>query len=82
MKTATAEHVPQQWTEILHWLESDEEVQIVQAGRIVARIVPPLVHDLKLETPDYVARAQAIWGAKPEGTPLSQIVHDSRGAGA
>jgi antitoxin (DNA-binding transcriptional repressor) of toxin-antitoxin stability system len=82
MKIATAEQIPQQWPEILHWLASDEEVQIVESGRIVARIVPPLIHDLRPKTPDYVGRAQAIWGAKPEGTTLSEIVHDSRGPGA
>ena len=82
MKTATAEQVPEQWPQILHWLASDEEVQIVQAGHIVARIVPPLTHDLNAKTPDYVGRAQSIWGVKPEGTPLSEIVHDSRGVGA
>jgi hypothetical protein len=59
-----------------------EEVQIVDSGRIVARIVPPLIHDLSPKTPDYVGRAQAIWGAKPESATLSEIVHDSRGTGA
>jgi len=78
MKTATAEQVPEQWPQILNWLASDEEVQIVQAGHIVARIVPPM----NAKTPDYIGRAQAIWGVKPDGTPLSEIVHDSRGAGA
>ncbi|NBV87431.1 MAG: hypothetical protein EBS01_14470 [Verrucomicrobia bacterium] len=82
MKTATAEQVPQQWSQILHWLASDEEVQIVQAGHVVARIVPPLTRDLNAKTPDYMGRAQAIWGLKPEGSLLSEIVHDSRGAGA
>lgn len=82
MKIATAEQIPQQWPEILHWLASDEEVQIVESGRIVARIVPPLIHDLSPKTPDYVGRAQAIWGVKPDGATLSEIVHDSRGTGA
>lgn len=82
MKIATAEQIPQQWPEILHWLASEEEVQIVDSGRIVARIVPPLIHDLSPKTSDYVGRAQSIWGAKPEGATLSEIVHDSRGTGA
>jgi len=82
VKTTTAEQIPQQWPEILLWLASDEEVQIVESGRIVARIVPPLTNDLSPKTPDFVGRAQAIWGVKPEGAPLSEIVHDSRGAGA
>ena len=79
MKTATAEQVPQQWPEILQWLASEEEVQVVQAGRVVARIVSPSRHIQNSETPDYVGRAQAIWGVSPQGTPLSEIVHDSRG---
>lgn len=30
--------------------------------------------------PDFIARAQAVWGAVPTGQPLSAIVHDSRGS--
>ena len=40
MKTATIQQVPQQWTQILGWLASDEEVQITEDERIIARILP------------------------------------------
>jgi len=29
--------------------------------------------------PDFSARARKIWGAQPSGTPLSQLVTESRG---
>ena len=40
MKTATTQQVPQQWAQILRWLASDEEVQVTQDERIIARILP------------------------------------------
>ena len=40
MKTATIHQVPQQWAQILRWLASDEEVQVTQDERIIARILP------------------------------------------
>lgn len=40
MKTTTTEQVPQQWAQILRWLASDEEVQVTQDERIIARILP------------------------------------------
>jgi antitoxin (DNA-binding transcriptional repressor) of toxin-antitoxin stability system len=50
MKTATVEQVPQRWPEILHWVTSDEEIQIIESGRVVARIVPPLTMGMPLLT--------------------------------
>lgn len=40
MKTATVRQMPQQWAQILRWLASDEEVQVTQDKRIIARILP------------------------------------------
>ena len=77
MKTATIQQVPQQWPQILDWLASEEEVQVTRNDRVIARIVPaPAV-----PTPDFLTRAQAVWGATPAGQPLSAIVDESRGGG-
>ncbi len=76
MKTASAQQVPEQWTEILCWLASDEVVQVMSGDRIVARIVPSPATPA---TPDFLGRAQAIWGTAPAGLALSELVEDSRG---
>jgi antitoxin (DNA-binding transcriptional repressor) of toxin-antitoxin stability system len=76
MKTAAAHQVTQQWTQILGWLAADEEVQVTQDDRIVARILPATAAPA---TPDFLARARAIWGPAPEGEPLSVVVDESRG---
>ncbi len=74
MKKTTIQQVPQQWAQILDWLACDEEVEVTRDDRIIARIVPaPTV-----PAPDFVARAQAVWGASPPGQSLSAIVNDSR----
>ena len=74
MKTATIQQLPMQWSDILRWVTSGEEVQITDQDKTVARVLPPAP-----TAPDFLARAQAIWGAQPEGTPLSALVEEGRG---
>lgn len=78
MKTAVAQQVPMQWGQIPGWLAADEEAQVTQDDRIVARILPAPAAPA---TPDFLARAQAVWGAASEGEPLSAMVSESRGDG-
>lgn len=78
MKTASVQHLPQQWPEILRWVAAGEEVEVTEENEIVARVVPPKPAD----APDFLARAKAIWGESPTGKPLSELVGDSRGSSA
>ncbi len=78
MKTATAQQVPQQWPQILRWLAADEEIEVTEGERIVARILPATESPAPA-TPDFLARAQVIWGPNPTGPALSTVVHESRG---
>ncbi len=71
MKTATIQQLPLQWSDILRWVSAGEEVQITDQDRTVARVLPP--------APDYLARAQAIWGNDPAGATLSTLVEEARG---
>ena len=72
MKTATVQQVPQRWAQILEWLAAGEEVELTEAERIVAKLVPA-------GQPDFLARAKLIWGEQPEGKPLSALVAEGRG---
>ncbi len=74
MKIATLEQLPVQWPEILRWVTAGEEVQITDHDKTVARVLPP-----SPVAPDFLARAEAIWGARPEGEALSALVDESRG---
>jgi antitoxin (DNA-binding transcriptional repressor) of toxin-antitoxin stability system len=75
VKTATVQQVPEQWSDILKWVASGEEVQMTDHDKVVARIVPAGT------SPDFVERAKAIWGEKPPGKSLSEIVTETRGGG-
>ena len=75
MKTASVQQVPQQWPEILRWVAAGEEVQVTQQDRVVARVVPAR----PVATPDFLARATAVWGGTPPGKALSAVVSDARG---
>ena len=75
MKTASVEQVPQQWPEILRWVAAGEEVQVTQQDQVVARVVPAK----PVATPDFLARAKAVWGEAPPGKPLSAVVSEARG---
>jgi antitoxin (DNA-binding transcriptional repressor) of toxin-antitoxin stability system len=72
MKTASVQQLPQQWAEILRWVAAGEEVQLTEQEKIIARVVPVV------PTPDFLARAKAIWGDSPPGKPLSALVSEGR----
>src|SRR5437667_10755529 len=75
MKTASVQQLPRQWPEILRWVAAGEEVQVTQQDRVVARVVPAE----PVATPDFLARAKAVWGEAPAGKPLSAVVSEARG---
>jgi len=75
MKTASVQQVQQQWPEILRWVAAGEEVQVTQRDQVVARVVPAQ----PVATPDFLARAKAVWGEPPPGKALSTIVSEARG---
>ena len=77
MRTVSVQQVPQRWTQILGWVAAGEEVQVTQADEVVAKVVP--VPSESGTWPDFLARAQAIWGEHPTGPPLSALVAESRG---
>lgn len=77
MKTATVREIQHNLSEVLSWVESGEEVQVLRRNKVVARLLPPQPQPSR--SPDFVARARSIWGDDPAGTPLSEIVSESRG---
>jgi antitoxin (DNA-binding transcriptional repressor) of toxin-antitoxin stability system len=77
MKTASVRHVQHNLREVLAWVERGEEVLVLRRSTVVARLVPP--GPAPAETPDFLARARGIWGKKPRGTTLSEIVSQARG---
>src|SRR5437867_2638973 len=72
MKSASVQQVPQQWTQILEWVAAGEEVELTEKERVIARVVPAT-------QPDFLARAKKIWGERPPGKPLSELVSEARG---
>lgn len=52
-----------------------ERLEIFDNGAVSATLVP----NAKPAEPDFLARAKRIWGERPPGAPLSEIVAASRG---
>ena len=52
-----------------------ESLEIFNNGAVTATLVP----SAKPVEPDFLARAKRIWGERPPGPPLSEIVSASRG---
>ena len=52
-----------------------ERLEIVHNGDVTATLVPKA----KPAEPDFLARGKRIWGERPPGAPLSEIVSASRG---
>lgn len=52
-----------------------ERLEILANGEVTATLVPIP----KAAEPDFLARAKRIWGDRPSGAPLSEIIAASRG---
>ncbi len=76
LKTATIREVQHNLSEVLSCVARGEEVAVLRHGKMVAKLVPP--DPRAPASPDFVARARAVWGDEPEGRLLSQIVSESR----
>ncbi|MBI3179507.1 MAG: antitoxin Phd/YefM, type II toxin-antitoxin system domain protein [Deltaproteobacteria bacterium] len=77
MKTATVRQIQHNLSKVLSWVERGEEVQVLRRKKVVARLVPP--DPQPVSSPDFLGRARAVWGEKPRGKPLSDILSESRG---
>ena len=77
MKTASVRQVQRNIERVLAWVADGEEVLVRRRAKVVARLVPPVPKPPR--STDFVARARAIWGARPRGTLLSRLVSDARG---
>ena len=77
MKTASVREVQHNLAEVLSWVARGQEVLVLRRKKIVARLLPP--EPIAARSPDFMARAEGIWGKKPKGKPLSEIVSEARG---
>jgi len=77
MKTATVRDVQHHLSEVLAWVANGEEVRVLKRRKVVARILPP--EPVVVAPPDFLARAKDVWGGRPRGKRLSDIVSESRG---
>lgn len=82
MKTATVRQLRNQYTEVLGWVASGEEVAISQRGKVIARLVPET--DAGVRKVDWSASAAARMDktALPALTAEESVrlVAESRGA--
>lgn len=77
MKTATIREVQHNLAEVLSWVARGEEVHVLRRNKVVARLLPP--GPQASQSPDFLARARAIWGEQPKGVAISAMVSDARG---
>jgi antitoxin (DNA-binding transcriptional repressor) of toxin-antitoxin stability system len=77
MKTAGVRELQHHLSKILSWVERGEEVQVLRRKKVVARLVAP--EPVARQAPNFVRRAQSIWGKKPRGKALSKVVSEARG---
>jgi antitoxin (DNA-binding transcriptional repressor) of toxin-antitoxin stability system len=77
MKTATIRQVRHDFSSVLEWVNSGEEVTVLNRTRPVARIcpLPKPIPDKKIKMPDFAARAKLIFGDRP---PISNPILDDR----
>lgn len=72
--TATLEEIHRNPAILDRAIAQGESLEIISAGIVAATVVPRA----KPHEPDFVARAQRIWGDTPPGKPLSELASESR----
>jgi antitoxin (DNA-binding transcriptional repressor) of toxin-antitoxin stability system len=76
MRSASVRTIQHNLNEVLSWVERGEEVLVVRRKKVVAKLVPP--GPARADTPDFVVRAQRVWGRRPRGKRLSDLVAEAR----
>jgi len=63
MKTATVRDLRNSFPRVAAWIAEGETVGITKAGKLFARLVPPMpAKTSKLVKPDIMAQLKATWG--------------------
>ncbi|MFZ4397376.1 MAG: type II toxin-antitoxin system Phd/YefM family antitoxin [Kiritimatiellia bacterium] len=79
MKTATVRQIHNEFSQVLEWVKSGEEVLVKRRRSVVARILPPPRQNTEVVLPDFMVRIRKQFGA--EVTPDSSTLFDEmRGA--
>ena len=77
MKTATVRQIQHHFNEVLAWVNQGTEVCVTRRRQAVAMLVP-LVKTPR-RRPDFLGRAEVIWGKGASRQPLSRMVIKARG---
>jgi prevent-host-death family protein len=77
MRRATVREAQHNLPRILRAVDTGEIVEITRRNRVVARLVPASPRPTQ-GLPDFVARAQEIWGKARAAKPTSELVIESR----
>jgi len=73
MKTATISEIGRDFLGVLKWVEAGEEVEVLNEGKLVALISPPLQ---RVQHPDYLARLKRNFGDKVLSPEASAELRD------
>ena len=81
MKTASIREVRHDFSRILEWVTSGEEVAITKRHETVARLLPaPRRKIIRAKMPDVTARLQKVFGRKViSDKAMKEILDDNRG---
>lgn len=81
MKTASIREVQHDFSRILEWVTSGEEVAITKRRETVARLLPATRKKIvRIKMPDVTARLQKVFGRKViSDKAMKEILDDNRG---
>ncbi|NWG14091.1 MAG: hypothetical protein HXY20_11215 [Acidobacteria bacterium] len=77
MKKTSVRKVQHHLSEVLRWVERGQEVNITRRNQIIANVVPAGLSN-RIQWPDFLGRAKAIWGDRLKGAPVSRILIEQR----
>jgi prevent-host-death family protein len=80
MKTATVRELRNNYSAVLKWVSSGQEVQVTRRGKVVAKVVPPSSNSPKIDWSQSAALNRAELSRKLTAKESAAILAESQGA--
>jgi prevent-host-death family protein len=81
MKTTTVRELRNNYSKVLHWVSTGEEVQVTRHGKVVAKVVPPQSPaPSKLDWTQSAALNRPAWPRVLSAEEAAAVLAESQGA--
>lgn len=80
MKTATVRELRNNYSKVLQWVATGEEVEVTCRGKVVAKVVPPAARRTKVDWNRSAALNRRAWSSTLSAAESASILAESQGS--